>query len=43
MEEKECKILCGDKIATSNCSKKMKITPIQDEKEDCDDFKGCCD
>jgi len=44
MEEKECKIVCGDKtIATISCSKDgMKITPTEKGKEICKDFKGCC-
>lgn len=45
MENKEFKIVCGDKtVATISCSKDgMKIVPTKEGKELCKDMKGCCE
>ncbi|MGB9936636.1 MAG: hypothetical protein ACPK7O_02865 [Methanobacterium sp.] len=45
MENKECKIVCGDKtVATISCKEgSMNIVPTKEGKELCKDMKGCCE
>lgn len=45
MENKECKIVCGDKTVATivRTEKGMEIKCTEEGKEMCKDMKGCCD
>ena len=45
MENKQCKVVCGDKtVATISCKEgEMKVIPTKEGKELCKDMKGCCE